>query len=498
MATIDQIPNQLTAPASDDRFVARDTSANKDRYVLPEQFADTSLRTNVLMVDAGFTGKSIAANRYTTIAAALSACTGGETIDIAPGIYEENLSLADDFITLRGSGKPKYDSATGRLVEGTIIRGRLRLNSTIGTTVCWLGVDSVDVSPTEDCISSVGGNYEAHRNFQHLTLLGAGKAAADHGLYVTGKYTKVHDVDVYLCFHGIAVHASHVTISDCDIYSCYDNGLIIKSKDDSPCIDVKVNNVSLIGDDSDNDLRTGPLSIQTSQSENVSGIQINNVRVVNAWNAALYVLRLDGTGELTNVLVSNMSSENNLNAGGWGDFYFKTGDMISLENCSSSGLAANYPYQKDASDNVGLVYLRNCYWDGSGTGARLGVFAANEINDVVGGGFYKPYRLSIADDEIVVLDLAELFNEVTGTVIITDQTSSGFAGIVTFRSAGSPFCTKLSSGGGSTLTVGTGAITTIATDATDLHITVKAHTDGMLYIANRSGATRPLRLVFFG
>lgn len=464
--------------------------------VLSERINDLNLKSNVFYVDAAFEGLT-AAGRFTTITAALAACSGGETIHIAPGIYTENLSMADDFVTLMGSGKPKYDSATGRLVNGTIIRGRLRLNATLGTTVAWLGVDSVDVSPSEDCISSSGADYDAYRNFQHLTLLGAGKDAADHGLYLSSRYNKVHDVDVYFCFHGIAVHSSHVTISDCDIYYCYDNGIIVKSKDDLPCIDVKITNCSLIGDKSDPDWRTGPLSIQTSQSQDVRGIRISNVTVINAWNAALYVRRLDATGLLSDVHIVNMSSEDNDNEGGWGDFYFETGDAITLVNCSSKGLDNNFAYRLNSADNVGNVYLRGCLWDGS-AGARLGVFKSNEINDVVGGGIYKPYRLSIADDEIIVLDLNDLFFEVTGTVIISENSSSVYAGVVTFRSAASPYCTKLSSGGGSTLTVGTGAITNIATDATDLHITVKSHTDGMLYVANRSGATRTMRLVFFG
>ena len=124
--------NELTAPVGTDYVLVADTSdlVDKDKKMqlshLPLKsgtptaghvatwldantvqdggtvLTDKYLKNNVFMVDATFTN-SAGAQRFTTLTAALAACSGGETILMAPGTYTESVNLADDGITIQGS-----------------------------------------------------------------------------------------------------------------------------------------------------------------------------------------------------------------------------------------------------------------------------------------------------------------------------------------------------------------------------------------------------------
>lgn len=446
------------------------------------------LRTDTLLVDAGFT-EVAALKRFNTIGAAEAACTGGETIKIAPGIYEEGITLTVDNLTLQGSGQPIYDVATGRLVGGTIIRGHIRQNSTIGGSILDLGVDSVDEADTEDCISDNAGENDTHRLFHNLTLVGTGTTSIAHGLYVWGHHSVVDNVKVYNCYHAIAVHGSWCNLSNIYIKSCYNSTIIIKGKSGINANDVNVNNV-LIEGESTTSLRCGALTLTTANSCEVRRVNISNVVFRYAINGAFNATRPDGTGTISDIQINNFLSDNCYDPLTRGDFYFKTGSDIFLTNCRSINRSASSPpFGNDATGNAGDIYLNNCSWDSSGAPSLDGVFKAAGANGRVPGSLVA-LQVTLADDEAIGLTLGDN----SGVVILSQPNTSARGGIIDFRAAGSPFCVIRT--GGADLLATTGVLND--GDGTDVKVTVSAHTDGKFYISNRVGSTATWRLTFMG
>jgi hypothetical protein len=139
------------------------------------RFDDLYHRNDVFLVDAGFSVTNSAAQRFRTISLAMAACSGGETIMIAPGTYTETVTVSQNGITIAGSGQPYFDGTN--LVGGTIIIGQINGNVKLGLRVRDLGVD-VRTTGWVDAINSGGGsgvNAAAHGDFQNLICVGKGR-----------------------------------------------------------------------------------------------------------------------------------------------------------------------------------------------------------------------------------------------------------------------------------------------------------------------------------
>src|SRR4030095_14032428 len=134
MGTIRDL-NELTTPAATDYLLVADTSdlVDKDKKMLMSKVVmksgtplaghaatwldantlqdggvvgkDRYLESAVLLVDAAFTTNA-ATKRFATMSAAMAACVGGETVQVAPGIYNENVTFASNGVKLIGSGAP--------------------------------------------------------------------------------------------------------------------------------------------------------------------------------------------------------------------------------------------------------------------------------------------------------------------------------------------------------------------------------------------------------
>lgn len=341
------------------------------------------LRTNVLLVDANFVANP-AANKYTTIGDALADCTGGETVKIAAGIYTETVTFTANSITIKGSGQPIYDDATGRLLGGTIIRGRINTSTYVGTTIIDLGVDTVDGTTGVDCLSASNPSVYADRTYRNLTLLGKGTADLAHGFYSIGDGTNIDNCRVYHCYHGLAVHGSYQNISNCWFYSCGGTAIVLKAKGTNNVYDINVSNIQMIGEDGgSSNLLSGPIAVQAEDSLTASGINISNVNAINCVNGVVHVI-LTGTGTISDVTFLNVQSKYNEDLAGVGDFRITTGTNIVFVGCGSNSRDTGYGFVQSGTASDVRVYSSTA--DATGSGAYSGTFDVLELN----GDYWRP------------------------------------------------------------------------------------------------------------
>src|SRR5215204_2135844 len=168
--------NELTAPDSEDFWVVRDVSdvTDKDKKVKLGKFplkggtpvaghiaswldtgtvqdgglvaTDLYQKTQVYLVDKNFTNDPTA-KRFNTIGAAVTAAPANCTIQIGPGTYTENVTLAQHGTRLIGGGKSRFDGTN--LVGGTLVVGQVNINGKNGCEVRSLGVDVRTFSGSE-------------------------------------------------------------------------------------------------------------------------------------------------------------------------------------------------------------------------------------------------------------------------------------------------------------------------------------------------------------
>lgn len=394
----------LTTPATDDLVWVYDISvpSTPDKSMEMTAFGDLMLRSDVLLVDANFDYLDGNWNRFTTIGAALATCSGGETILIAPGIYTADVTISVDNIKLIGSGAPTFDDSSGRLVNGTIIRGRIALGTTLGSVIKDLGVDLVGVD-SKDCIASTAGSEIVNRTFENLTIIGNGDSGLSHGMYVSGHNNIVNNVRVYRCYHGIAIHGSYTNLSNAYIYSCHGGfSLVIKAKLGNPVRYVNVTNVIIEGDPSSaSSLMAGQLELQTANSSPLDHINITNVSANYTVNMALQIEQGDGTGTISDVIITNMQSDNCYALGVFGDFRFEYGSSIQLIGCRSTNRGAGYGFNNVSASDVSLVA---CQGDGSGSGDTSGTFTRLEMNtNVTLTGTMTPQYLTLTHGGIITI-----------------------------------------------------------------------------------------------
>lgn len=373
--------------------------------VLRDRLDDLGYRSNVLLVDAAFSTNS-SAKRFATISLAMAAASPGSIIMVAPGIYTENVTFSGNGIRLVGSGQPYYDTATGRLLGGTIIRGRIAMGAYVGTTVIDLGVDTYDGTTGVDCIGASNTTSYADRTYRNLTLLGKGSADLAHGFYSLGDGANIDNCRIYHCYHGIAVHGSYQNISNCWMYYCGGTALILKAKNNSGTDwnvhHINVTNIQMIGDPASTAVRSGPLAIQAEDSLSARYINITNVNAKYCVNGVVHVVLSDVTGTISDVTFNNIHSDNNLDLAGVGDYRIVTGSNIKFRGCHSTN-RNGYGFLIASVNTVTSVYVFDCGGDSTGNGLYSGAFDILELNNLRG---VKPQIVAIASDTITVTSTA--------------------------------------------------------------------------------------------
>lgn len=358
------------------------TDLETKEYPALSMLADFYLRTDFLLVDAAFAGLGSTWNRYTTISAAMTAATPGQTVRVAPGIYTEDVAFNDHRVKLIGSGQPQYDAATGRLVGGTIIRGEIRMSNKVGLVIRDLGVDLVGVDDV-DCISGTTEDLAVHRKFFFLTLLGNGYDGLAHGLYGNGTYGEASHIDIIDCHHGMAVHGSYWRISDMHFYRCGGTSLILKSKGVGDVHHINVNNIILEGDPTgaDSDLHAGPIMLQADDVvDSVRFINISNVAARYCVNGVIQTQVINTGVVVSDISIVNAESRNNLNFSGFGDFWFREGSNISLWGCQSFDRTGGVGFNLDPAGSATNIRVYGARADTSGSGTHTTGFAVMEMN----------------------------------------------------------------------------------------------------------------------
>lgn len=476
-------------------------AARSGYTILDDRTDDLYHKSNVLLVDASFVGNT-SAKRFTTITLALAAATPGCTIFVAPGIYAENAVMTQDGIKLIGSGAPYYDSGSGRLVSGTIIRGKIDRNTKLGIMIRDLGVDLFGVNSV-DCIAGATIGTNTFARFENLSLLGNGNAALSHGLYMGGSYNTAHNIRIYNCYHGIAVHGSYTNISNIQLYSCNGTAIIVKAKSAIDCFHVNITNVTMEGNPAAPTTRSGAIIMQAEDGVAVRRVNVSNVTARYCVNGVVNNNRnmSDAGSLISEISYVNIASDGNLDQAGIGDFEVRSGSNIMFNNCRSTNRVNGYGFKVTAPDgllfNAGDVYLYGSYADASGSGATNGTFFATNINGgitaagrVVAPGGYRSYSVTINDDTVYDIPLTT-----QGMILVAPQTgaNSGLAYLLaSFRANTTPVC--VAAAAGTSAAVSTSTLT--GTTGVDGKLTVSA-VSGHIYVENRLGSNTTFVIVLF-
>ncbi len=455
-------------------------AARNGYTVLDGRFDDLYLVHNVMLVDANFAVTNTAAKRFKTISLAVAACTGGETIFIAPGIYVENVAVNLNNVTLWGSGQPEWTGSG--LAGGTIIQGYINLYNNSGQTIRDLGIDGSGLSSSNNGINSTATSENTFRKFLNLTIWGPGGGMLTHGIYGSGHHNLFQNIKCIDWYHGTAIHGSFTEMNNLYYYRCVGTSLVIKAKSGITVEHVDVSNLVIEGDPSAGTaLLAASLDLQTANSCILRYINIANVSAVYCNIAALYIHQSDGTGTISDISVTNMASSLQQNGGGVGDFRFSYGTHIVCTNCRSNARVAGCTGFMQAAPAD--VSLHSCFADASGTTTYSGVYVVVEMNGSVQmGGPLKSAAITINTDSVYAYPMT---GGLMGILILTTigGADNTVGAMVIFRAASSPFTTSMVVGSNVNLT--TGVLT--GTTGTAGKLTISAATDGNVYIENRRG-----------
>lgn len=361
----------------DDIIAGSETSSTetvdaRDGYsVLLDRVRRSYLISNVLLVDAGFTSDSAGAKRYTTIGAAMAAAAAGAVILVAPGVYSESVTFAQNDIKLIGTGAAGYNSSTTSFGTGTIINGRINLNSKVRCSVRDLTVN-VSGSLLDGIISDfTTGSTAMFAEIRNVVIVGSGPSAAVHGVLLqTGGQNIVDNVRVYNIGHGVAIRSSYNNVSNIYAENCKLSAIIVKSDTGSgDATNVNLFNVVI---------NTGEgIVIQSAHASYATRhVNIANVTAFTTDTAAISIQQTAGTVEL----VGCTNCQSNLNQGAGGAFEVPGGgNEITFAQCM-----VNYPTGYGFKNGSGTkIKLLGCTVQNS-PGAKInGNFAMTGTNGAV-------------------------------------------------------------------------------------------------------------------
>lgn len=114
------------------------------------------------------------------------------------------------------------------------------------------------------------------------------------------------------------------------------------------------------------------------------------------------------------------------------------------------------------------------------------------------GASLVSFRLSVADDDVATVDLTEVGAnpDAYNTIWLNSLDDPTEVGFFVARPSSSPHCDGTGIGTFSDIDFTTGALN--GTTGSDGKKTISAHTDGLIYVENRDGATRSFRMTLLG
>ncbi len=212
------------------------------RHISRRNFLQTAiLATAADMTKRGATFSPETINLQQLVAAARP----GDVVSIPAGHYFGDVWVETDGITLKGSGRGYYFD--GAVNSGTVIHGRIFLNSCRGVTVEDL---AVVVGAGDGIVSgAMGAMAGLQQNFRRLLLVGGGWQLRQHGILCqAGGGIVVEDVQLFNFYHGLALRCGDAAVSGLRAQDCASSSVIVKAASGSGDVrDVVISNVRIFG-----------------------------------------------------------------------------------------------------------------------------------------------------------------------------------------------------------------------------------------------------------
>lgn len=364
MAAITNLSTASSIGATTDYFVANQNGT--DRKVSVASLA-TEMTGNRLFVDATWTANS-AAKRYTTISAAVSAASAGDSIFVATGTYTENVTIGANYVKLIGAGMPTINSGTGRLEGGTVIRGYINCAAKVGVVIQDLGIDIYGVNSVDAITASNTTPTSTYQTFRNLYLLGNGYNAAAHGILCSGgAYNTFDNIWLQNWYHGIALRGSSNTVSNITAYACTANSIIVKSATTSGnAYHNTITNVVIGGNDGSIYTRGGPIRLESTNASYET--RYNTVSNVSARDCGESVIlcSVNGGGVVSFNSISNVTSYGGGDSATRADFDCNGATDIVFSGCMSLVRDAGYGFRTRSS--AARISAIGCSSDTTGAG----------------------------------------------------------------------------------------------------------------------------------
>ena len=369
------------------------------------------LSNDLYLVDASFQIASAADKRYTTISAAIAVAPAGSTIMLAPGNYIENVTILQDDTKIIGSGAALWNSGTSTFGVGTIVTGKIDLNSKKRAMIADLTVNVSGALLDGITSGNVMGGSPLYHEIRNVTIVGSGVGALAHGFVCqAGSHITIRNVKVFQIGHAIALRCSYVNLSDVYVELAALSSVIVKSDTGSgDASHVNIGNV-IIKDASGVVVQSAHASYATRH------VNISNVTGSATSPSLVSVEQVAGVCQHINVV--NCSSASNGHAS-IAAYHVYSGSDISFVNCRAN-LAAYVSFRNVAGSRVSLIA---CGSSNAGTTVALGAFVVGNVN----GNNLNGVAMATSGNFSVPNNAFTAVTGFAGVIDLTGQTNTAYA-----------------------------------------------------------------------
>jgi polygalacturonase len=294
---------------------------------------------------------------------------------VPAGKYRADILITFDGIQLVGQGQPDWHFS-----QGTIIIGTINCNNKKNVEIRNVGIDGRNIKTAAALTSGDGeDSIELHQKFTHLSLIGSGYHAYNHGILCqTGRKIFISNVLVKNFYHGIAIRSGGVVVDSVEAISCGFTSIIIKSAENKNRLtrDVTIKNVNVSGNAHNPFERGGTIMVQSYEDNSITeNIYIGKVKSKDAGVSAIAID--ESKGKVRNVLIEDCYAVNQGDVSERACFDIRGGSNITLKNCSSSQARGTGFRCSGATEKV---RAEQCYESGSGVRPWWGSFSYLQLN----------------------------------------------------------------------------------------------------------------------
>jgi hypothetical protein len=274
---------------------------------------------------------------YSSIQAAVNAASDGDIIFIATGIYTGDITLyPKQYISLIGEGEGEYDGVTGFLIGGTIIRGKVDLFGSIGSSLANIGVDqhTNNYGCVDTGFLTIYEQLALYQRFNNLTLVG--NPSVDYDVNTChefrcqgGAHISLDNIKCYHGAHGIAIRGSWANISNVYAQDCLYSAIIVKAIESTG--DAEHVNISNFLSHNTLPTSTGGIVIQSYDAvSKCRYVNVNNAVIERTSGSAVVVEAVYEGGVCSHVNIANVIDIENKY---WRPFWTYNADYVTFESC---------------------------------------------------------------------------------------------------------------------------------------------------------------------